>query len=93
MLQEHWGTKCFYNDCSKCRYIYTNAYYKKQILQVKLKVLKQKWMKYLYQRSNRPRKREMIGKVRNYIDAMNSAIKELETLPIFRLIKNIHAIL
>ena len=20
-------TKCFYYDCSKCRYIYTNAYY------------------------------------------------------------------
>ena len=41
-----------------------------------------------------PEKRDDWQEVRNYIDAMNSAVKELETLPISnRLIKNIHAIL
>ena len=41
-----------------------------------------------------PEKRDDWQEVRNYIDAMHSAIKELETLPISnRLIKNIHAIL
>lgn len=41
-----------------------------------------------------PEKRHDWQEVRNYIDAMNNAIKELETLPISnRLIKNIHAIL
>ena len=41
-----------------------------------------------------PEKRDDWQEVRNYIDAMNSAVKELETLPISnRLIKNIHGIL
>lgn len=41
-----------------------------------------------------PEKRDDWQEVRNYIDAMNSALKELDTLPISnRLIKNIHAIL
>ncbi len=41
-----------------------------------------------------PEKRDDWQEVRNYIDAMNIAIKELETLPISnRLIRNIHAIL
>ena len=41
-----------------------------------------------------PEKRDDWQEVRNYIDAMNGAIKELETLPISnRLIKNIHATL
>lgn len=41
-----------------------------------------------------PEKRDDWQEVRNYIDAMNNALKELDTLPISnRLIKNIHAIL
>ncbi len=41
-----------------------------------------------------PEKRDDWQEVRNYIDAMNYAIKELETLPISnRLIKKIHAML
>lgn len=41
-----------------------------------------------------PEKRDDWQEVRNYIDAMNIALKELDTLPISnRLIKNIHAIL
>lgn len=41
-----------------------------------------------------PEKRDDWQEVRNYIDAMNNALKELNTLPISnRLIKNIHAIL
>ncbi len=41
-----------------------------------------------------PEKRDDWQEVRNYIDAMNSAVKELDSLPISnRLIKNIHAIL
>ncbi len=41
-----------------------------------------------------PEKRDDWQEVRNYIDAMNNAVKELETLPISnRLIKNIHGIL
>lgn len=41
-----------------------------------------------------PEKRDDWQEVRNYIDAMNNALKELDTLPISnRLIKNIHAVL
>ncbi len=41
-----------------------------------------------------PEKRDDWQEVRNYIDAMNNALKELDTLPISnRLVKNIHAIL
>lgn len=41
-----------------------------------------------------PEKRDDWQEVRNYIDAMNNALKELNTLPISnRLIKNIHAVL
>lgn len=41
-----------------------------------------------------PEKRDDWQEVRNYIDAMNNALKELDTLPISnRLIKNIHSVL